>query len=114
LSAHVIEPFQVSGRLFPASAIVIEHVRDYTPSSALSEVWVGTEFVGLLRADRVESAASDGRTSLAFERDARGTLVLVGYESAAHGMGAFRFHDARVESAPGPALAAARTPPGAR
>ena len=97
LSARVNEPFELNGKRFPASAIVVEHLRDYTPSSSLSEVWVGSEFVGVLRADRVDTQDPGDATSLAFERDGRGTLVLVGYSSAVHGVhGEFRFHDARV------------------
>jgi hypothetical protein len=108
LSARVNEPFELNGRSFPASAIVVEHVREYTPSSALSEVWVGTEFIGLLRADRVEDCRCSESTSLSFERNARGTLVLVGYSSATHSVhGEFRFHAARVEAQPAPAVAQA-------
>jgi len=100
LSARVTEPFELNGKLYPASSIVVEHVRDYTPSSVLSEVWVGSEFVGLLRADRVELQGGVDSTSIAFERDARGTLVLVGYSSVVPGVrGEFRFP--RTRTTPG-------------
>ena len=107
LSARVTEPFELNGKLYPASPIVVEHVRDYTPSSVLSEVWVGSEFVGLLRADRVEPQGGVESTSIACERDARGTLVLVGYSSVVPGeRGEFRFHGARADGPHAPAAAA--------
>jgi len=106
LSARVAEPFELNGKLYPASSIVVEHVRDYTPSTSLSEVWVGSEFVGLLRADRVATPDNSGAASLSFERDARGTLALVGYASPAHGVhGEFRFQAVPAAAGPTPLVA---------
>jgi len=106
LSARVSEPFQLHGKLYAAGSIVVEHVRDYTPSMSLCEVWVGPEFVGLLRADRVETPDGSASASLRFERDARGTLVLVGYASPVHGVhGEFRFLTAAPAAGPNPLVA---------
>ena len=91
-TARVDEPFELNGKPYPAGTIVVDPLRDFTPSAALAEVWVGSEFVGLLRADRVQVSPARDRASLTFERDARGTLVLVGYASPSHGVhGEFRF-----------------------
>jgi hypothetical protein len=104
-SARVDEPFELNGKLYPAGTIVVDPLRDYTPTSALAEVWIGADFVGLLRADRVPSSPARDRASLTFERDLEGTLVLVGYASSAHGVhGEFRFQE-KVAAEPGPVVA---------
>ncbi len=104
LTARVAEPFEIAGKPYPAGSLVVEHLRDYTPSTSLSAVWVGSEFVGVLRADRVVRDGISPTGSLTFERDSKGVLVLVGYASAAHGVhGEFRFQAAAVPSEVSPA-----------
>jgi len=99
LTARMDEPFEINGKLYAAGSLVVEHLQDYTPSTSLSEVWAGSEFVGVLRADRVAGAGDEESGSLTFLRDARGTLVLFGYGSAAHGE--FQFQAVSPVSVPG-------------
>lgn len=69
------ERFEVNGRIFPASTLVVRAVTDYTPVATLNEIQVGAENLGMLLAYEVtgEPASDD---LLVFRRAADGHLVL--------------------------------------
>ena len=80
LLVNVPEPFAVSGRMFPAGPVAVQHVGDASSTTTIDQVSVGTEIVGVLIADRSRSAGHDLlSSSLVFERAERGNLVLVGF-----------------------------------
>lgn len=81
LTAQVDESFEIDGVVYPAGRLTVKAVRDYTPSSVLSEIWVGGECLGLFRATKVAPGAAGGSDALTFERSATGRLVLVGYSA---------------------------------
>ena len=80
LVVNVPEPFQVSGRMFPAGPVTLRHLGDYTPSTAIDRLNVANGCIGMMLAERETDEPGDLLApSLVFERDAAGHLVLVGY-----------------------------------
>jgi hypothetical protein len=80
LFVNVPEPFEVSGQVFPAGEVAVEHVGESSPATTVDQVRIGTDYVGVLIADR-SRAADRGllSSSLVFERSESGHLVLVGF-----------------------------------
>jgi len=83
LVADVDEPFEVNGELYPAGMISVKKVRDYNPSSSLSEIWVGRTCLGLFQASRVPDDSTSSHDTLNFERTSEGHLALVGFATNA-------------------------------
>lgn len=102
LSVNVSEPFEFQGRIWPASKLsVVPREVTYSPTSTLDEIWIGTECLGRLFADRQAAATSPDQDVVFFERNADQRLVLVGY--------ALRGSNESFRYRPGPAAAATRT-----
>ena len=79
LSVTVSEPFEFQGRIWPAGPLSVMPTREYNPSSSLDEIWIGTECLGRMFADRRPAADPTERDVVFFERNANQRLVLVGY-----------------------------------
>ncbi len=80
LLVNVPEPFEVSGQIFPAGPVTVQHVGEATPATTIDQVRIGNEYVGVLIADRSRTQGQDLLSpSLVFERAVRGHLVLVGF-----------------------------------
>ena len=88
----VDEPFEVNGRLYPAGQVTVKSVRNYNPTSLLSEIWVGRECLGVFRASRVSDDAPTSDRTVTFNRTASGHLSLVGFASGKDDdQGVYRF-----------------------
>ncbi len=79
LSVRVSEPFEVAGRIYPAGSLSLRTIVDYNPSTAMDEVWIGNECLGLLLAERSLNGRPSDQDTVTFERNHEGRLVLVGY-----------------------------------
>jgi len=79
LTVRVSEPFEFQGRLWPASTLSVLPVASYNPVATLDEVWIGTECLGRVVADRLPSATEAADDVVLFARNAADRLVLVGY-----------------------------------
>ena len=77
--AQLGEPFLINGQRYPAGELAVRHLGSYNPSSALVQIWVDDECVGIMLATGAASGAENGESSLVFERNHRGDLVLVGF-----------------------------------
>jgi hypothetical protein len=79
LTVHVSEPFEFQGRLWPASTLSVLPGATYNPVATLDEVWIGTECLGRMVADRMPSAVEASDDVMLFARNAADRLVLIGY-----------------------------------
>jgi hypothetical protein len=79
LTAEIAEPFVINGMLYPAGPITIRQIGDYNPSETLNEIRAGDESIGVLRAAEIPVSQRERSSSLLFERDPKGTLVLTGF-----------------------------------
>jgi hypothetical protein len=79
LTVHVSEPFEFQGRLWPASTLSVLPVTAYNPVATLDEIWIGTECLGRMVADRLPSTTEVSEDVVLFARNAADRLVLVGY-----------------------------------
>lgn len=79
LTAEIAEPFVINGMLYPAGPITIRQIGDYNPSETLNEIRAGSESLGILRAAEIPASQRERSSSLLFERDPQGTLVLTGF-----------------------------------
>jgi hypothetical protein len=92
LVVRLDEPFEIGGAVFPPSRLIVRSVRAYTPTTLLSEIWVGGECLGLFRATKVPGENARTLDTVDFERSAAGRLTLVGFAVSGHaGDGAYRF-----------------------
>ena len=69
---------------------MVRAVSHNNPASTLHEVCIEDECLGVFPAERVDFEPDDWRDTLRFERDAEGTLVLLGY--TLHRKGRAEFH----------------------
>jgi hypothetical protein len=83
LSVRLHEPFVVGARSFEGGLLSLRSIRSYNPTSALGELWVGDECLGLVvaRRDPAEPRGSAVDRVL-FRRGSEGRLVLAGYAVA--------------------------------
>lgn len=78
LAIRVNEAFEVNGQLYDAGKLSLRQTGDYNPSATINEIWVGNQCLGILLAQQVESDVISDSDSFLFDRNAKGTLVLVG------------------------------------
>lgn len=79
LTAEIAEPFMINGTLYPAGPITIRQIGDYNPSETLNEIRAGDESIGVLRAAEMPASRRERSSSLLFERNPQGDLVLTGF-----------------------------------
>ena len=84
------EPFMLQGQVYPAGTISIRAVSQYNPTSMLHEVCIEDQCLGVFLAERIDFETDDQRDTFRFERNAEGTLVLLGY--TLHRKGRAEFH----------------------
>lgn len=82
LEFDVREPFQIGSRIYPAGALQMRTVHDFTPSMKIQEVWAGEQCLGMMFARRAHAEVSPGRNVAVFRRSPQGHLVLLGYSVA--------------------------------
>jgi hypothetical protein len=84
LVVNVPEPFEVSGRIFPAGSLAVRHLSDYSPTTRMEQIMGDTGCLGILLAQR-RPGEEQGLlgTSVVFTRSPLGHLVLVGYTTGA-------------------------------
>ena len=80
-SVHVVlnEPFEINGERFDAGRVSLREVSRYTPQTTMNEIWVDETCLGLMMADASDSIGRTSDDRILFERDADGTLLLVGF-----------------------------------
>lgn len=78
LVVHMQEPFEFGGRVHSPGLLTLRYVIQYNPGAVLDEVWVGTECLGLMVAEKTRHAPST-HDAVIFERNTAGRLVLLGY-----------------------------------
>ena len=76
------QPFSVGGRGYEAGVIAVRSVSAYTPSTAMLEVWVNDECLGMMPAYRSPSDDVSGKSEALFKRDDDGRLELTGFQLA--------------------------------
>jgi hypothetical protein len=101
--AWLDEPFEINGQVYPGGQLAVRQLRSYNPSSTLVEVWVDSHRLGVLLAAETSAGERSDESSLIFERDRRGHLVLVGF--AYRGLGQHEFFQFRVDARGGHWLA---------
>jgi hypothetical protein len=79
LTAHIDEPFEINGTMYPAGSLSIRQLGDYTPTSTLNEIWVGDQCLGMVLAADNSAPGEELSDSLFFERATLGHLVLTGF-----------------------------------
>jgi hypothetical protein len=79
LTAEIAEPFVINGTLYPAGPITIRQIGDYNPSETFNEIRAGNESLGVLRAAEMPASSRERNSSLLFERNPQGNLVLTGF-----------------------------------
>jgi hypothetical protein len=77
---EVPQPFRVAGHEFGAGVILLHSVSPFTPSTALLEVWVNGECLGLMTARRMDTEAPAGRSEAVFLRADDGSLDMIGFQ----------------------------------
>jgi len=82
---EVPQTFRVAGHEFGAGVILLHSVANYTPSTALLEVWVNGECLGLMSARRMDAEAPGGRAEAVFLRADDGSLDMVGFQVTGKG-----------------------------
>ncbi len=98
LVAAVPETFVVNGKVYPPGPLRIDQRRDFTPTTSLDAVGVGSATLGMFLASTIEAESKRG-DFVVFQRDGAGRMVLVGYVLASStGSRAYRypFHDPGV------------------
>jgi hypothetical protein len=70
----------VGSRGFEAGVIAVHSISLYTPSTALLEVWVNGECLGMVTAHRSVSEEPARRTQALFHRDDDGRLEMIGFQ----------------------------------
>jgi len=95
LVVRVDEPFRIGDEVYPPGRVVVKSVRSYTPTTLLSEIWVGSRCLGMFRARKLPVEEAQALDTLTFERSPHGRLSLVGFSVAGHpGHGAYRLQPA--------------------
>ena len=74
------QPFTVGGRGFDAGVIAVHNVSAYTPTTAMLEVWVNGECLGMMPAYRSAAEDPTGQAEALFKRDDDGRLELTGFQ----------------------------------
>ena len=77
LVAHIDEPFEVNGELYPAGVLRVREIGDYSPAATLNEIIVDGKTLGVLLAHERGNVAGT-RDELIFGRHQAGHLVLIG------------------------------------
>jgi hypothetical protein len=89
---EVGQPFRVGARGYDAGVIAVHVLAAYTPSTAMLEVWVNDECLGMMPAYRSASDDASGQAEALFRRDDDGRLELTGFQLAERPSGAtYRF-----------------------
>lgn len=89
---EIDQPFRIGGRGYDAGVIAVRNVSAYTPSTAMLEVWVNDECLGMMPAHRSTPAGTAALAEALFARDADGRLELTGFQLGARPKGAiYRF-----------------------
>ena len=74
------QPFHFGGRGYDAGVIAVRGVSAYTPSTAMLEVWVNGECLGMMPARRSAPTGPSSPSEALFTRDAAGRLELTGFQ----------------------------------
>lgn len=89
---EIDQPFRFAGRGYAGGFIAVRNVSAYTPSTAMLEVWVNDECLGMMPAHRSTPAGTAAPAEALFSRDADGLLELTGFQLGARPKGAiYRF-----------------------
>jgi hypothetical protein len=78
LMVRVDEAFEVNGQVYESAQLTLRQRGAYNPTATINEIWVGNECLGMLLAREVASEHVSASDSFLFDRNAQGTLVLVG------------------------------------
>ena len=76
------QPFSVGGRGFDAGVIAVQNISPFTPTTAMLEVWVNGECLGMMPAYRTAADDVSGQAEALFRRDDDGRLELTGFQLA--------------------------------
>ena len=91
-SSRLSEPFHIGGRGYEAGVIAVHGVSAFTPSTAILEVWVNGECLGMMAAHRSGPTGTAAPAEAFFRRDAEGRLELTGFQLGRRPKGAiYRF-----------------------
>jgi hypothetical protein len=89
---EIDQPFRIGERGYDAGVIAVQNVSAYTPSTAMLEVWVNNECLGMMPAYRSAAADGAGDAEALFRRDGDGRLELTGFQLSGRPEGAiYRF-----------------------
>ena len=89
---EIDQPFHFGGHGYAAGVIAVHGVSFFTPTTAMLEVWVNDECLGMLPAHRSTPAGTAAAAEALFARDADGRLELTGFQLGARPKGAiYRF-----------------------
>lgn len=80
LVVNVPEPFEVSGKVYPAGPLAVRHLGAYSPTAKFDRITADGGCVGILVAERhPEEEGGLLHAALVFTRSPQGHLILVGY-----------------------------------
>ena len=82
LEFDVREPYQIGAQVYPAGALRMKTVHDFTPSTKIQEVWAGERCLGMMFARRAHAETALTKSAAVFRRSPQGHLVLLGYTVA--------------------------------
>jgi len=77
LTAHIEEPFEYDGQLFPSGKLTVRQLSEFNPVSTLNEIRVEGRSLGVVLARAEDHGHMASRNEMIFERNTRGRLVLV-------------------------------------
>jgi hypothetical protein len=77
---QILRPFSVGGHGFDAGVISVHSISSYTPTTAILEVWVNGECLGLMTAHRSSPEGPTARTEALFHRGDDGRLEMLGFQ----------------------------------
>ncbi|HEX4823979.1 MAG TPA: hypothetical protein VFV19_06680 [Candidatus Polarisedimenticolaceae bacterium] len=99
---EVPQAFRVGSHEYASGTISVRPLRDYNPTTALLEVRVNDQCIGMMSARRDASTDRASRTEALFTRDDEGRLVMTGFRSTGT---TFRFQEPAVAQASAPTAA---------
>lgn len=86
LAAHVDEPFEVNGEMYPAGKLHVKSLGNYSPTQRINELWLNDVCLGYLLARKSTAESNQDFTdSMFFTRSQEGHLILAGYTVANSG-----------------------------
>jgi hypothetical protein len=89
---EIDQPFRIGEHGYDAGVIAVQNVSAYTPSTAMLEVWVNDECLGMMPAYLSGQVDGSGPAEALFRRDEEGRLQLTGFQLSGQPNGAvYRF-----------------------